>query len=267
MRISTWPRIWRNYIFKVEQANIFKVDFIYKLLDLFFSLRIGVCSVCYPAQSSTAPSLDILLLLLLPSHSQEENELLLQRHSILRESNFCRKGILVWGLPNSIQGSLHVTNCTRDGDQLPRLQRTSLQGWITSSTFLEVLPMLKNPVSKSLILQEESSTVLQSSREEHSWHPQYLSHIQGAHNIFQQEEGFLKSKCLFQESQAHAAVPSHHGVAGVSTSLPADCMNGDAMETTAASVIMLHKALLLYRKMCFLGWLKEVCEKKGRKFN
>lgn len=42
MRISTWPGIWGNYIFKVEQANVFKVDSICKL-DLFLFLHIDVC--------------------------------------------------------------------------------------------------------------------------------------------------------------------------------------------------------------------------------
>lgn len=43
MRISTWRGIWGNYIFKVEQANVFKVDSICKLLGLFLFLSIDVC--------------------------------------------------------------------------------------------------------------------------------------------------------------------------------------------------------------------------------
>lgn len=42
-------------------------------------------------------------------------------------------------------------------------------------------------------------------------------------------------------------------------------MNEGAMETTAASVTMLQKALLGCRKMSLLGWLKGVCEEKGKK--
>lgn len=40
-------------------------------------------------------------------------------------------------------------------------------------------------------------------------------------------------------------------------------MNEDAVDTSEASVIMHQKALLVYTKMCLLGWLKEACEKKG----
>lgn len=43
MRISTWPGIRGNYIFKVEQATVFKVDSICKLLGLFLFLHIDMC--------------------------------------------------------------------------------------------------------------------------------------------------------------------------------------------------------------------------------
>jgi len=54
MRISTWPGIWGNYIFKVEHANVFKVDSICKLLDLFLFLNTDVCvfSLRYAAQQT-----------------------------------------------------------------------------------------------------------------------------------------------------------------------------------------------------------------------
>lgn len=100
------------------------MDSIYKLLDLFFSLHIEVCSVCYPAQGSSA----FFSCSLLPSYSQQEEELLLQRHPILKEANFCRKRILFWGVPNRIQGSFHVTNSTPSWRSAAQAAKDQLAG-------------------------------------------------------------------------------------------------------------------------------------------
>lgn len=59
--------------------------------------------------------------------------------------------------------------------------------------------------------------------------------------------------------------PTIMGWLGHALSFQQIAMNEDAMDTTAASVIMPQKAFLVYTKMCLLGWLKEVCENKGEK--
>lgn len=134
MRISTWPGIWGNYIFKVEQANVFKVDSICKLLDLFLFLHIDVC-VWSPLPSPADKEAEFnccIFLLPLPSHSLQE-ELLLLRHSILRKAYYCRRGILFWVVPNSIQSSLNSTRSWRSATQAAKDQLAGMNHCINIS--------------------------------------------------------------------------------------------------------------------------------------
>lgn len=86
MRISTWQGIWGNYIFKVEHANVFKVDSICKLLGLFVFLDI-YAGLCYPAQQTTRQQDSAATSSHLPACSLQKRELLPVRHSVLRMQN------------------------------------------------------------------------------------------------------------------------------------------------------------------------------------